>query len=384
MRIAMPTDSYLPTRDGVVTSVISAKQSLEALGHEVIVVAPDPGEGAREDGTIYFPSRSFRSYPGYFVPIYPSNKIETIRELNVDIIHSQGQLTMAVRSMLASRELKLPVVISFHTMVTEAMQYYSPIPLNIEIAEKLFWIYFRYLLNHADAVIAPTEAIKKELLSRAPAIKRIEVIPTGIDTKRFNPSLDGTIIRERYSLDGYRVVLHVGRISFEKNIGTVIRALKYLPEDVILLLVGTGPAMENMKMLAEELGISDRVVFTGFVPDTEIPLYYAAADTLVIASKFETQGLVVLEAMGCGTPVAAIGYRALKDTIENGVNGYLFEDDPLSCARAVTACLEADGEMKRAARRTAERYSMETSAERMVSLYEDAIEIKRRRLKGRN
>ncbi len=384
MRIAMITDSYLPTRDGVVTAVTMSKKGLEAKGHEVVVIAPDPGnEEQREEGTVYFPACRFPSYPGYFVPIFPSNKMEIIRNLNVDLIHSQGQLTMAVRAMLAGRHLGLPVVVSFNTMVTEAMQYYSPIPLEWNLAEKLFWVYFRVLLHRADAVTTLTDAIGRELLQHAPDIRLLETVPIGIELERFALDIDGSEVRRRFGVEGKRVMLHVARISYEKNMELVLNAMRHMEEDVVLMMVGSGPAEPMVRSLVEELGIEDRVVFTGYVPYEELHKYYAAADGLVIASKFETQGLVVIEAMACGVPVAAIGYRALLETVVDGHNGFLFDDDVESCARAMKDCLSADGAMRANARRTAERFSLESCADRLLEVYRKAIDIKSERMRGK-
>lgn len=383
MRIAMTTDSYLPSPGGVVTGIVNTKKALEERGHEVIVIAPDPGkEGHREEGTVYFPAWELKPYPGYFVPIYPSNKMEIIRKINPDIIHSQGQLIMGLRSMLACRNLDLPLVVSFNTMVTEAIQHYSPLKLDSHVTEDLMWFYLRTLLQRADAVITLTDAIGKELRRRAPHIKRMETIPLGIDTDRFHPGVDGSEVRRRHGIDDRRVVVHVGRMSYEKNIDLVVEAMRHMDDDTVLLLVGSGPAEVKLRRKVKDLGLNDKVVFAGYVPLSELNNYYAAGDASVIASKFETQGLVVIEAMACGVPVAAIDYRALRDTVIDGFNGTLFQDDPRSCAEAIHGCLEANDRMKRAARETAERHSIHANTDRLIDLYEFAIE--QNRLKDRS
>jgi len=381
MRIAMMTDSYLPTRDGVVSSVILTKEVLESRGHEVFIIAPDPGdESLREEGVTYFRSRRFKSYPGYFVPLYPSDKVARVKALDVDIIHCHGIATMAIRALMLGRHLGLPVVTTFHTMVTEAMEFYSPIRMNRDISDRLSWKYLRSLLQRSDHVIAPTHSICEELRKHAPSMRGISVIPTGVDLERFRPDLDGSHLRERHGLDGKRAVLHVGRVSFEKNIDTVVEAMAHLPEDVVLLVVGSGPAADHLSRLAEDLGVAERVVFTGFVPDDELPLYYAAADAFVLASKFETQGLVALEAMATGLPVAAIRYRALVDVVQDGVSGILFDDGPESCAKALQACLDAGETMRQSARERASEFSMDMSATLLEDAYQQAIEVKRQRM----
>ncbi|HVO77447.1 MAG TPA: glycosyltransferase, partial [Methanomassiliicoccales archaeon] len=304
----MFTDTYLPTRDGVVTSILTTKAELERLGHEVTVFAPAMEHPpAQEKDVIYVRSLGFKRYPGYRVPIFPTNKCEMLEELGIEVIHSQGLLFMALRSMLAGRSLKLPVVTTFHTMVTDAAKYYNFTPFPDWMVDHLMWTYLRRLLQRSEAVIAPSAAIEKELWKYAPNMRRVEVIPTGVDSELFNPSVDGTPMRTRLGLDGKRVILVLGRIAWEKNMDLVLQGFALLSKkdpNAALLVVGEGPAKDHYVQAAKELGISDRTIFTGFVPDEELPKYYAACDAFTIASKFETQGLVVLEAMASGKPVA--------------------------------------------------------------------------------
>jgi len=383
----MFTDTYLPTRDGVVTSILTTKQRLEELGHEVFMFAPEPESDAdKEKGVYYFRAVSFDKYPGYRVAMFPTNKCEILEDLDVDVIHTHGLLAMALRSMFAGRVLRKPVVVSFHTMVTEASKYYVRMALPDPILNRLFWIYLRQLLERADAVVVPSEAIKTELSQYAPDMKKIEVIPTGVDCSLFSPEVDGTMVRRRHGLDKEKVILNVGRIAWEKNLDLILKGfsvLKSRDDDVRLMIVGEGPAKDHCMRLAAELGIADKTTFTGFVPDAELPQYYAASDAFVMASKFETQGIVVLEAMASGKPVAGINFRAVAEIIRNGENGFLFDENPESCAFAMEAALNCTDEVRNAARRRAKEYSMSDGVGRLVKVYEFAIDRKRAFLDGR-
>ena len=380
LRIAMFTDSYLPSKDGVVTSILLTKQELEKLGHEVFIFAPEPWDYRdRESGVYYFKSRGFKSYPGYMIPMFPTNKCEILRELNVDLIHTHGLLFMGLRSMFAGRTLSKPVVVTFHTMVTDAAKYYARIPIPDWMTNRLFWIYLRELLERADAVVAPTDAIRTELLNYAPDMKRIEVIPTGVDTARFSPANDGSEVRNKYGLDGEKVLLHLGRIAWEKNLDLVLNGFRKLSaedRDIRLMIVGEGPAKKHYQKMASELGIEEKTIFTGFVPDADLPQYYAACDAFTIASKFETQGLAALEAMASGKPVAGIDYRAVAELVTPGQDGFLFDDSPDSCADAMSAALSSGEDVRKNARRKAEAFGMEKSAVKLVDLYKYAVEHK--------
>jgi 1,2-diacylglycerol 3-alpha-glucosyltransferase len=380
MHVAMFTDSYLPARDGVVSSILLTKSHLEALGHQVTVFAPEPGNGHREEGVYYFRSISYKRYPGYSIAPFPTNKCEILRDLGVDIIHTHGLLFMGVRSLFAARTLDIPVVITFHTMVTDAVKFYAPVPVPDWVTNRLFWIYLRQLLERADSVVAPTDAIKSELMAYAPSMHRVVTIPTGVDCERFRPDLDGSRVRRQYGLDGEKVLLHVGRIAWEKNLDLVIDGFDSLTKEdpmVRLIIVGEGPAKAHYMELVREKGLEGKVTFTGFVSDDDLPFVYAACDASVIASKFETQGLVGLEAMATGKPVAGINFRAIKELIHKGENGYLFEEDPISCAEAMRSALDHSEEIRTKARRYALGYSAELSVKKLVDLYADAIERKR-------
>ncbi len=384
MRIAMFTDSYLPSRDGVVTSILLSRKSLEELGHEVIIFAPEPKDPKqREDGVYYFKSKSFNSYQGYSIPMFPTDKCHILKKLDVDIIHAQGLLFMGLRSMFAGRTLKLPVVISFHTMVTDAAKFYNFTPLPDWVVTRLMWTYLKGLLKRADSVIVPTNAIKTELQQSAKHMRHIEVIPTGVDTVMFNPCNSGSDMRAKYGLDGGKVILTVGRIAWEKNLDLVLEGFKILHDrdpDTKLIIAGEGPAKAHAKQKAIDLGIQASTFFPGFVPDEDLPGLYAASDAFTIASKFETQGLVVLEAMASGKPCSGINYRAIAEIITNDVNGFTFSDTPESWALATQKALDSGHNVSARARARAEEYSLKESAKKMVELYEYAIEAKKKRL----
>lgn len=376
MRIAMMTDSWFPTRDGVVTSICIIKESLEALGHQVFIVAPEPEEEFRQDGVYYFPAVRFKSYEGYYVPIYPSNKMEILREIAPDVIHIHGVATMALRGLICGHTLGIPTVMTFHTMVDDAAKYYSPVKLPPETMDRLIWIYLRQILKRMDVVVTPTACIGEELKAHGANCRNLLAIPTGAKTDVFRPGIPCDQIRERYGLAGKRVVIHVGRISYEKEIDMVVRAMRDV--DAVLLVVGKGPAAEDIRKLVGELGMEEKVIFTGFVPDEDLPAFYNAADIAVSASKFETQGLSILEAMASGRTVACRNGRAFTEIVREGENGYLF-DDERGCTEAILKALDAPPEVREASYRTAIENSRERSIERYIRAYELAIETKKAR-----
>ena len=374
MRILMITDSYRPTTDGVVTTVVTTRKELTEMGHEVFVIAPDPGKEYREPDVIYFPAIRFRKYDGYYLPIFRSNKIEIIDRIKPDIIHIYGVALMALKALIAAHTLRIPTVMTYITMVDEAISAYSPIKLPPDILGKLAWIYLRNFVKRPSAVIVPTEPIAEELGTRNVVTKRLEVIHIGVDTSKFiRVPEKGLEIRERHGLTDKKVLICAGRLSAEKNIDMLIRSVGLLDDDTRLMIVGKGPMEQHLKQLTADLGLNDRVIFTGFVPHEELIWYYSAADITVSCSKFETQGLTTLEAMSCELPAACCNGRAFKEVIRNGENGQLFGDTEEECASAINYCLSDLHKLSRGARATAERYSMKRTAELLESLYLDVL-----------
>jgi len=375
MRIALFTDTYLPTVDGVVTSVLATRRQLEADGHEVVVFAPeDPKRrGAREAGTVYVRAKEFRTYPGYRLAMFPGREVDLVKAFGIDVIHSHGVGFVGVKGLWSAWQAKIPIVQTFHTMIQDTLPFYSPFGLNLHLLERGLRLYLRIFLRKCQGVVVPSRAILEEILALSPEATIADVIPTGVDPRRFHPYVSGDAVRNRWGLNGQDVVLHVGRVAPEKNLGTLIHAFRRVRDlngDAKLLVVGSGPYLEKCYDLVRRLGLAGDVIFTGFVPDADLPKYYAAADAFAIASKFETQGLVVLEALASGRPVAGANFRAIPEFVREGVNGALFDpDDAKDCAEGILRCLSRRDAMGQSARDTALPYSIARCTRRLEHLY---------------
>ena len=376
MNIAFFTDTYLPTVDGVVTALCTTKRQLEALGHRVLVVAPARKGVPREPGTRYVWALRFKRYPEYGMALVPTRDADALQEFDADLVHSHGLTFMAVKAMWAAWQLDLPTVQTWHTMIHEAIPYYSPFALDPRVLERGLRVFLRRYLRKCDEVIAPTGVVMKELLELAPNIRRHRVLPTGVDTARFRPGIDGSWVRERWGVDGGRLVLHVGRISPEKNLPVLFAAMAAVRReapDARLVIAGTGPKLEEYRAIVRQMGLAETVQFAGFVPDAELPAYYAACDAFATASTFETQGLVILEAMASGKPVAGPDFRAVPEFVREGVNGHLFAaNDPVAAAGAILKCLRGDIAAG-ACRETAERFSVVQCTGLLVDAYRELL-----------
>ena len=339
----MFTDTYLPTVDGVVNSILNFRRELELRGHEVYIVAPgskgscDPKTSSPCDPkTFYCKSIPFPPYPEYKLGI-PLGVTSWVRERNIDIVHSHGPGGVGLGALWVSRRLNIPLVLTFHTLLPDFAFYLTKRPALRKALNRYTWRYLRWYLGRSRCALVPSNLIKEELIAHSPDT-RLWVVPNGVDIDRFNPGVDGSSIREKHGLEGARVVVQLGRLAREKRLEMLIEAAGRL--DCKFLIVGDGPARDYYKSLAMKEGVGRKFIFTGFVSGSDLPSYYACADAFVIPSKVEVLPTVVLEAMASGKPVAGANSRGIPELVHDGENGYLFNpDSPKECASAIEKAL---------------------------------------------
>lgn len=382
--IAFYSDTYLPAVDGVVTSMLTFKKELERRGNKVYIFASKKGiRGSRayeSDDVFLYPGVNFRPYPQYSVAVFPFYSSLKFNALDIDLIHAQTPFMMGFNALIAAKVGKLPLVGSYHTMIdSKSSAAYYPKNRTIKnFAGAYMWKYVRFFYNKCDATIAPSQAVGSMLARHGVAGSRI--VPNSVDTKRFNPRVDGSAIRERMGVgDDGRMVLYLGRIGKEKKIEVMLRAAKSLRarrKDIRFVIGGTGPALDHYRREVRRMGLADSVKFLGFVDDKVLPNLYAASDLLCLPSTFETQGIVSLEAMAVGKPVVAADYLALREIVENGRNGERFEaGNYIGCARKIEKVLNNCESYKKQAVKTADEFSVKKVTDRLLKVY-DSVSTK--------
>ncbi len=355
MNIGLFTDCYYPQINGVVTSTMTLKEELEKRGHNVtIITVRVPGYLDDKPGVIRIPSIPFRKWKEFRIGlIYPYSVIKKIRDLNLDIIHTQTEFSVCLMARLLARRMGIPVVHTYHTMYEDYAHYIAKKNFNKRIATKLSKVGSKLYLNECASVIAPSEKTKNALRNYG-VMNYIEVIPTGIKLDNFKKGL-----YSKEELEGKRkeiginpdekVILYLGRVSEEKGIDVII---KQMPDvlckrpDARLVIVGDGPKRKELESLSHKLKLSDRIIFTGKVPWNETGLYYQLADLFVSTSKTETQGLTILEAMSAGTPIIVRHDDNIKELITDGNNGIIFKEDS-DLSEAILRCINDDDLMKK-------------------------------------
>lgn len=324
----MFTDTYIPQVNGVATSVSLYKRALEKLGHEVYVVAPI---GPQEDrifalGGIHFKWEQNHVIPnsGRLLPL-----LNFVKQNRIEVIHSHAPFALGFRALTVQRQLQIPHVHTYHTLLVEYRHY---IPKPLTPSARSVEEFSAWFCNMVNRVIAPTGKIRDELL-RYGVNRPVDVIPTGIDVELFD-SADEFDIRKRHEIDERsKILLFVGRLAKEKNIVFVIKTLKELLKrnyDTHLIIVGDGPERNSLERLVRELDIEPHVTFTGYMPRRVLANYYRQADLFVFASESETQGLVVLESLAAGTPVVAVAKMGIADVLRDGQGALLIKEAVLS------------------------------------------------------
>lgn len=383
LRVAMFTNNYLPFVGGVPISIDRLRRGLHRLGHQVRIVAPRYASSTdHEPQIIRAPSLMRFGQRGEFriANIFSAGIRRGIREFAPEVVHVHHPFWLGYLGMLVALQLRVPVVYTYHTRL-EHYAHYVPLPGPL----------FRNLISHAlirrfsnrcDAVIVPTQSVEDYLRMIGVHVP-IFVQPTGIDYQSFHSgdsnNTDATAVeqlRRQLGLNQERVLISVSRLTREKNLDFLIDAIDYLrrlnPPSFHLLLVGDGAERERLQARIDGLGLSAQITLVGNVAPDLVRHYYALSDLFVFASKSETQGMVILEAMAAQLPVVAVRSSGIDDVINEGVDGYKTPERPDIWAARVRELLVDDTYRERmadAAEAHAQQYDLQPVAREIGEVY---------------
>jgi len=194
-----------------------------------------------------------------------------------------------------------------------------------------------FVIKNADVVVTRNHALEDELHERG--AKRVVIIPLTFDEQIFKPGIDVTELKRTYGIKDEKILMFVGRLHPVKRLDLLLKAAAKLNENYKLFIVGTGVLEDELRKMAESLRIANKVVFTGAVQYADVPRYMNMADLIVMTSSIEGQPRILIEAMSCGTPAVGTSVFGIKDTIEDGITGYLTSDDPADIAEKISAAL---------------------------------------------
>ena len=308
MKILVVSDAWHPQINGVVNTILRTTECLEALGHQVIMLTPDK-----------FKTVPCPTYPEIRLSIFPKKRVKKFLDNEYfDAIHiaTEGPLGIATRNYAMKKKLKFTT--AFHTKFPDYIKARTGLPVSISYA------FLRWFHKYSDAVLAPTASIIKEL--KHYGIANPVYWPRGVESEFFIPFSDRKHNKEP-------VYLYVGRIAVEKN----IEAFLSLELEGRKIVVGNGPILSKLKSAYPD------AIFLGEKSKGELPEIYNLADVFVFPSLTDTFGLVLLEAMACGVPVAAFPVSAPIDVIGDSRAGFLSED----LSHAVKGALKIPREVAR-------------------------------------
>lgn len=367
MRILMISDVYFPRINGVSTSIESFRHTLAELAIQVDVVAPAYPAPHADDARI-------TRVPARRVPFDPEDRLMVNGALRrtlaaadgnkYDLVHIQTPFAAHYAGLRHARRHGLPCVATYHTHFEEYLHNYVP-ALPKAALRALARSLARRQCNALDAVIVPSSAMHDTLAGYG-VTAPMHRVPTGIPVEHFRRPASAEF-RARHGIPADSpLALFVGRAAHEKNIGflleAMVHALKETPR-LMLVVAGEGPALPGLRRQAETLGIAAQVCFVGYLDRMrELPDCYAAADLFVFASRTETQGLVLLEAMAAGLPVLAFAALGTREIVEPRRGALPAPQEPAAFGAALAALI-ADPQRRQAMAREAEEFALEWTTE---------------------
>ena len=390
MRIGIFTDTYPPYINGVSTSVYMLKKALERKGHQVFVVTIN-NDSLRykfyEINTfIRMPGLPIGIYDYRVTNIYPIRAMNIIRKWKLDVIHSHTEFSVGTFARIISRQFNIPLVHTYHTMYEDYTHYITKGYFDKSSKKIVEYLTLFYCDKTTNELIVPTKKTYDLFKQKYGVDRNIYIIPTGIEIERFyTENVDNNKveeIRKKLSLkeDSFNIVF-VGRLAKEKNVDLLLNAQKNIVEkskNINLIIIGDGPDMDEYKKTVSKLKIDNNVIFVGKVPWETVPLYYRLADVFATASRTETQGLTVIEAMAASVAPICIDDESFRNTVIDGLNGKIFNDQEEYEKIVVELYKDRKllNQLQKQARLNAEIHSSKYYGESVLDVYKHAIEHK--------
>ena len=387
MRIGIFTDTYPPYINGVSTSIVMLKRALEKKGHEVFIVTVNSDNMTYkyedENKIIRIPGIPIGIFDYRLTGIYPLRAIEKIKKWHLDIIHSHTEFGVGTFARIIAKQFDIPIVHTYHTMYEDYVHYITKGYFNKTSKKIVEYLTKFYCDQTVSELIVPTKKAYDLFKQKYHVGRNVHIIPTGIEIERFyNENFKKEEINKLKKDLGFNkddlIILFVGRMGKEKSVDFLIDAQSYISKkykNAKMLLIGDGPYLNNFKELSRKLKLEDNVKFIGKVAWEEIPKYYQLADLFVTASKTETQGLTVIEAMAASIPVIAIDDESFNTVIVDDLNGKLFKNKRQY--KSVMSNLIEDKEKRKRlsiqARISAEVHSSKYFAEKVLDVYKKAL-----------
>lgn len=367
-QVAAFTDTYLPTINGVTYTVRTWRDCWESQGGRMDVIYP---------GSRYTPEAGEHPVGSIPLPFYDGFRIGTPRVpesvRDVDLVHAHTPFGLGLAALRLARSLSVPLIASYHTPTAEYAGYLTDVPPVEGIVRDTAASYENWFLEQAETVVVPSETTAETVESRTSGNHDVEVVSNGVDTSLFEPTDVGEL-RKRYALpEDELLVGYTGRHGHEKELETIVDAVASLDRDVTLVFGGDGPARDRIETRSRDRDVEAE--FLGFLDRSELPAFYSLLDVFAFPSPVETQGLVALEAIACGTPVAGVDAGGLRDSIDDGETGFTAPPGETAAFRAaIAATLEDRDRLRKGCLDKRPELSVERSIDRLDNVYTSLLQ----------
>ncbi|HYG84023.1 MAG TPA: glycosyltransferase [Verrucomicrobiae bacterium] len=388
MKIVIAADLHWPTINGVATFSRNLAHGLAAHGHDVTVIAPSQtGKRYEEVDRNHIVRRTtslpFPFYQNFRISVSPQREVKKIiEEIQPDVIHVQGILGIGRAALMIGKRLNIPVVATNHAIPDNLL---DNLKLLAPFAKPISYLLTEYggrFHSSADYVTLPTMAAIKMFGDKTEEMGvPIVAISNGIDLSRFKPGKVPKDVYTRFGLPQDKpLISYIGRLDGEKHLHVLLRAAArvFKSIDAHLLVVGSGNDLENLEALAIELGIANKVTFTGRVSDEDLVLLHRVGTVFCVPSPAELQCIAALEAMASGQPLVAVDAGALYELCHDGENGYLCRtDDDEQIAKKLAIILK-DPELRKkfskASMAIAKTHDLEHTITRYEAVYNELLQ----------
>ena len=378
MKILMMTNTYTPIVGGLEKSIQVFSEEFRAAGHEVKIVAPAfENMPENEKDVIRVPALEKVAGTPFSVSLpLPELILNLVEDYKPDIVHSHHPFLMGDLALRLCGQKKIPLVFTYHTMFEHYTDHFG---MDHQTVQQFVVDLATGYSNMADEVIAPSESVACVLRERKVQTP-IDVVPTGIDVKKFAPATSP--FRGKYKIPKSAFVAgHVGRLAPEKNLIFLAEsAAEFLKQkrDAHFLVVGSGPSEREMHKIFSTHGVLKRVHFAGVLKGQALLDAYHAMDVFIFASKSETQGIVVAEAMAAGLPVVGLDAPGVREVVKDLKNGrLLMEESRKKFSSALFWCASRSAaewkQIQNEAIETADGFSSKVCAQKALNVYKKTV-----------
>jgi 1,2-diacylglycerol 3-alpha-glucosyltransferase len=379
MNIVMLTNTFTPHVGGVARSVEAFSAAYRDLGHRVLVVAPEfAGSPEHETDVVRVPAIQHFNGSDFSVVLPVSGLLgKVLDRFQAHLLHAHHPYLLGATALRIARYRQCPLVYTHHTLIEQYTHY---VPVDSPTLQSFAVEMGTRYANMADQVFAPSQSVAS-LLEQRGVNTPIAIVPTGVNAGHYARG-NGADFRKRTGIPEEAFVIgHLGRLAPEKNLEFLAQAVATCLQanpGARFLLAGDGPSAPVIEGIFQQRGVMGRLHAVGTLDFNAQVDAYHAMDVFAFASRSETQGMVLTEAMAAGVPVIALDASGVREVVDDGRNGRLLIDPtPATFATALQSLMSMSSEglaqLQQGARRTAQAFSMDSQCARAIAIYESLL-----------